>query len=191
MEDRLKLSLAFDPARLKRDLDRLEAGRWTQHFVKQNYEGDWSVVALRASATAKHPVMMIYSDPSCDEFVDTPLLRETPYFQEVLGAFRCRLDAARLMKLTPGSVIKEHRDHDLAFEEGKFRIHVPVQTNPEVEFHLNGRRVILAAGECWYLRLSDPHRVANRGTTDRVHLVIDGRVNGWVEELFAQAPREV
>jgi hypothetical protein len=47
--------------------------------------------------------------------------------------------------------------------------------------------VILEAGSCWYLRLSDPHRVANRGETDRVHLVIDAAVNDWVASLFAAA----
>jgi hypothetical protein len=89
------------------------------------------------------------------------------------------------MKLTPGSVIKEHRDYDLAMEEGAARLHIPVQTNPGVEFMLNGLPVAMAPGECWYLRLSDPHRVANRGETDRVHLVIDCRVNDWLRTLVA------
>jgi hypothetical protein len=56
-----------------------------------------------------------------------------------------------------------------------------------VEFLLNGTRVILKAGSCWYLRLSDPHSVANRGTGDRVHLVIDASVNEWVGGVFEQA----
>ena len=194
MHDRLKLPLKFDPGALQRDLAALESDAWIRHFVKQNYTGDWSVVPLRAPATAKHPVMMIYSDPLCREFVDTPLLQRCPAFQQVLGSFRCELEAARLMKLTPGSTIKEHRDHDLAFEEGHVRIHVPVKTNPGVEFFLNGERVVLGEGECWYLRLSDPHRVANLGETDRVHLVIDAPVNDWIRELFqassgAAAPR--
>jgi hypothetical protein len=43
----------------------------------------------------------------------------------------------------------------------------------------------MAPGECWYLRLSDPHRVANRGETDRVHLLIDCRVNDWLRMQVA------
>jgi hypothetical protein len=187
MRDRLKLPLHFDPAAMQRDLAHLETDEWIDHFVKQNYTGGWSVVPLRASATARHPVMMIFSDPSCKEFVDTPLLSRCPYFRRVLSAFDCPLEAVRLMKLTPGSVIKEHRDHDLAFEDGHVRIHVPVKTNPHVEFVLNRERVMLAEGECWYLRLSDPHRVSNLGETDRVHLVIDAPVNAWFRTLFASA----
>lgn len=87
------------------------------------------------------------------------------------------------MRLAPGSVIKEHTDVGLGFEEGVARVHVPILTNPDVEFYLNGSRVVLTAGSCWYLRLSDPHRVANRGATDRVHLVVDLKVNGWLTEL--------
>ena len=41
-------------------------------------------------------------------------------------------------------------------------------------------RVVLSEGECWYLRLSDPHSVENNGQSDRVHLVIDAKVNPWL-----------
>lgn len=47
----------------------------------------------------------------------------------------------------------------------------------------------MEAGSAWYLRLSDAHSVANRGTADRVHLVIDAAVNGWLESLFQRASR--
>ena len=91
------------------------------------------------------------------------------------------------MKLTPGSVIKEHRDHDLAFESGAVRIHVPVTTNPGVDFRLNGSRLDLREGSAWYLRLSDPHSVTNGGDSDRVHLVIDARrspeLEAWITTL--------
>jgi len=62
-----------------------------------------------------------------------------------------------------------------------------VVTNDDVDFRLNGARVNLQAGTCWYLRLSDPHSVANSGPADRVHMVIDATVNGWIEQLFEKA----
>ena len=187
MQDRLKLPLSFNPSKLCEDLSLLEHIDWIDHFVKENYEGSWSVIPLRGPVGAKHPVMMIYSDPSCEEFDDTPFLKQCPYLQEVLATFQCRLDSVRLMKLTPGSLIKEHTDYDLAFEFGKVRLHIPVTTNNEVEFYLNSERVIMNEGECWYVRLSDPHWVANYGPTDRVHIVIDATVNAWVEDLLTQA----
>ncbi|MFX5464956.1 aspartyl/asparaginyl beta-hydroxylase domain-containing protein, partial [Acinetobacter baumannii] len=78
-----------------------------------------------------------------------------------------------------GSVIKEHADFDLDIAGGFARIHVPVLTNDDVDFRLNGTRVTMAPGEAWYLRLADPHSVANRGRSARIHLVLDLVVDDW------------
>lgn len=86
------------------------------------------------------------------------------------------------MKLSSGSQIKEHTDYDLDAENGTLRLHIPIITNKKVYFKLNGKRVVLNEGECWYLRLSDPHSVANNGVSDRVHLVIDAAVNPWLRD---------
>lgn len=184
LPDRLCLPLRFDPKLLARDLEGLSTVAWIKHFVTQNYEGDWSVIPLRGKAGATHPVMMIYSDPSCRDFADTPMLEACPYYRDVLASFAAPLQAVRLMRLAPGSVIKEHSDNDLSFEGGTVRFHIPVMTNPYVEFYLNRERVVLEAGSCWYLRLADPHSVINGGATDRVHMVIDATVNDWVEEVL-------
>ena len=186
--DRLKLPVAFDPAQLAADLAALAAAPWTAHFVEQNYEGEWSAMALRApKGTAhQHPIRQIYSDPGITEFEDTPLMDACPHLRAAAEAFG-EAHAVRLMRLTPGSVIKEHTDHDLAAEDGMARIHVPVTSNPDVVFEVNRRRVDMAPGEAWYLRLADPHRVANRGESDRIHLVIDVPINPTLEALMRQA----
>ena len=188
--DRLRLPFTFDRDLLAADLQRLQESQWISHFVTQNYQGDWSVIPLRGPAGARHPVQMIYSDPAATAFEDTPVLAACPYFRAVLATFACPLQAVRLMRLTPGSVIKEHSDHDLCYEQGSVRIHIPIITNDGVVFELNRRRVMLEAGSCWYLRLSDPHSVTNLGETDRVHLVIDASVNGWIGSIFAAAAGE-
>jgi aspartyl/asparaginyl beta-hydroxylase len=184
--DRIRLGLRFDSAAMRRDLARLAASDWVEHFVTSNYSGTWTVLPLRAPAGATHPIAMIYSDPACDTFVDTPLLARCPAVQRALSAFECPLQAVRVMKLTPGSEIKPHSDFDLDVEHGRARLHIVVATNRDVEFVLNGTRVRLDEGECWYLRLSDPHAVANRGATDRLHLVVDALVNPWLETELAR-----
>jgi hypothetical protein len=187
LPDHVRLPFDFDADALQRDLDSLARREWIDHFVPQNYEGEWSVIPLRAQAGATHPVMMIFSDPSATKFVDTPILDRCPYFREVLATFQCPLLAVRLMQLTPGSIIKEHADYDLSFEDGVVRLHIPVTTNPDVDFRLNGGRLTMTPGSCWYLRLSDPHGVANRGIISRVHLVIDATVNDWIAGVLRQA----
>jgi hypothetical protein len=185
--DRLLLPLRFDAGLLAHDLGRLPADAWVRHAVRGNYDGDWSVIPLRSPAGATHPVRMIYPDPTARSFVATPLLQRCHYIRQVLDGFHCPLRVVRLMRLTPGSSIKEHTDPDLSFEDGMVRIHIPVTSNADVEFRLNKSRIIMEAGDAWYLRLSGPHSVANRGSTDRVHLVIDADVNAWVAALFDSA----
>ena len=129
--------------------------------------------------------MKAYVPPDATDFVDAEILDHAPYFRDVMAAFHCPLKAVRLMRLTPGSRIKEHCDHDLAADWGQARLHIPITTNPDVTFFLNDIPVTMAPGEAWYLRLSDPHAVTNDGTTDRVHLVIDCEANDWLIERIA------
>jgi hypothetical protein len=182
--DRLRFPFTFDPDLLVGDLQKLASVDWIKHFVKQNYDGDWSVIPLRGKAGADHPVMMIYADPGATAFEDTPMLHGCSYFRAVLNTFKCPLQTVRLMRLTPGSRIKEHTDHELSIEEGCARIHIPITSNPDVEFYLNGARVVMSPGSAWYLRLSDPHQVANNGATDRVHMVIDAVANDWLTAVL-------
>ena len=178
--DRVRLPVAFDVERMRADLDAAVEDEWIEHLVRQNYEGDWDVLPLRFTAGATHPVMQIYADPNATAFEDSRLLERTPCFREILAWFECPLQSVRLMRLSPGSVIKEHRDHDLSVEWGAARIHIPITTNAEVEFLLNRQRIVMEPGSAWYLRLSDVHSVANRGSSDRVHLVIDCTANDWL-----------
>jgi quercetin dioxygenase-like cupin family protein len=178
--DAVRLPFSFDAARLRADLALATDQGWTEHFVKRNYAGVWSAIALRGPAYATHPVQLIYSDPACTDFKDTPVLARCAYFRSVLDSFTCPLNAVRLMSLDAGSVIHEHTDNDLAIEAGFARMHIPIVTNPDVTFVLNGRRVRMEEGECWYLRLSDPHAVRNDGSAARVHLVIDAVADEWL-----------
>lgn len=183
--DHCQLPWKFDSQRLQAELQQLQQQPWIAHFVQQNYTGEWDILPLRGPADAQHPVRMAYSDPACKAFADTPFLQPNSYLREVLDTFYCPLLSVRLMRLSPGSQIKEHRDHDLCVEQGFARLHIPITTNPDVVFLLNGKRVLMQEGECWYLRLQDLHAVSNHGTTDRVHLVIDAKVNDWLAEQLS------
>lgn len=183
--ERLRLPLRFDAARLQEDLGRLSPEDWVPHFNKGYYQGEWSGVALRA--IGGNP-LKLYPDPTAPEaFADTPMLARLPAVREALGVFACPLLSARLLKLAAGARIREHRDYNLGYADGEVRIHIPITSNPEVEFHLSGQRVPFSTGECWYLDFNLPHRVENRGSTDRVHLVVDCVLDDWLRALFARA----
>ena len=183
----IKLPLRFDPAGLKADLERIASAEWIGHFNTTYFQGDWTGVALRA-LPGKVPTL--YADPAAPGYAETAALRQCPRLAAALETFRCPLKSVRLLKLTAGSHIREHRDDDLGWEQGEIRLHVPVVTDPDVDFFLNGRRVVMQEGECWYLDLSLPHRVQNRSQVDRVHLVIDCLLNDWLRHTI-EAGQEV
>jgi hypothetical protein len=184
LPDRVRLPLAFDAKALATDLARFAEEDWTPHPVRQNYEGSWSAIPLRAPAGETHPLRLIYADPVATEFVDTAWLDRAPYYRRVIERFECPLKNVRLMRLSPGSQIKEHVDPDLDAEAGWTRLHIPIQTDAGVSFLVNRRPVEMAPGSCWYLRLADPHSVVNRGAADRVHLVVDAVVNPWLDKML-------
>lgn len=190
-----RLPLVFDPARLRAELERFKQDRWTAHYVPSNYEGEWSAIALRSvTGQAEHA----YADPIAppETYHDTPALGACPYLQDVLRAFRCPVASTRLLKLSIGSHIREHVDHDLDAKSGWARLHIPLVTHPDVEFYVEDERVVMAEGECWYIDASLPHRLTNASPVDRVHLVLDCLVNDWLREQLqaggyvARAPNE-
>jgi len=180
---RLPLSFASSFEAMRAEADALPAACWKNHFNADYHDGGWQGISLRAMGG---DAARLYIDPASQAGIaDTPLLARCPAIGAALQQFACPLRAVRLLRLLPGSMIREHRDYDLRFEDGAARLHVPLTTNPAVEFYVDQHRVIMAAGECWYLNLSLPHRVANRGDTARVHLVIDCEAGDWLRGQIA------
>lgn len=178
--DRVRLPLRFDAGALAAEAGALPADAWSPHFNTRQYEGDWSGVPLRAAVGGLTP---LYPDPSAEEFGPTPALDACPRTAAALAAFRCPVTTARFLRLGPGSRIIEHRDHKLSVPDGEARLHVPLTTGPAVTFLLDGRAVDMAAGECWYLDLTQRHAVTNDGDEPRVHLVVDCVVDDWLARM--------
>ncbi len=182
-----KLPLHFDPEPLRRDLDGIAPDAWVPHFNTGYYEGDWSGVALRAGGGVE---TKLYPDPSAT-YADTAILADCPNIRNVLAAFDCPMESVRLLKLGPRSTIKEHTDLNLSFEDGTLRVHIPVATNEKVDFYVNNERLAMTPGEVWYVNFNLPHRVDNRGNTDRIHLVLDCVVNQWLSTLIPPEVRHL
>jgi hypothetical protein len=181
-----KLPFTFDSVQLQADLARIRPAEWITHFNTDYFDGAWTGVSLRM---VEGEGKTLYVDPAAQQYADTPLLQRCSHFAAVLGVMQCPLKSVRLLKLTAGSSIREHRDHDLGWDAGEIRLHVPIVTHPKVEFFLKGQRILMQEGECWYLDLHQPHRVENRSEVDRVHLVIDCLLNDWLRKMIENAPK--
>lgn len=180
----IRLPFTFDVSLLQQEVNTLALQHWQLHYQTLHYEGNWSAIPLRSIEGKSDDIFISPQENAV--YKDTAFLKEGSYLKKVLAVFKCPLLAVRLLKLDAGAIIKEHRDADLAFEMGEIRIHIPVQTNSEVEFYLDKERMLLQEGECWYMNFNLPHSIHNKSNTDRIHLVIDAESNDWVKELFRQ-----
>lgn len=175
------------------DLDSMTAEvaalpeRWSPHFQKVHYEGEWTVLPLRSVGGGEEELLPFSLGGAPAEYAATPLLESCPGIARFLDSLACPVMSARLLNLERGAVIKPHRDAELAFENGEARLHVPILTNARVEFFIEDERVVMEAGSCWYINANLPHRVTNGGETDRIHLVVDCGVDDWLRALFATA----
>ncbi|HUJ45811.1 MAG TPA: aspartyl/asparaginyl beta-hydroxylase domain-containing protein [Rhizomicrobium sp.] len=185
--DRVRLPISFDPELLARDLAEISGENWIDHFLTDRYSGNWDVIPLRGPAGVKHPILMIVTTSAMTEFENAPALAHCPYLDKVIRSFDAEVRGARLLRLSPGSTLKEHTDHEDTAKDGILRIHIPVVTNPDVVFLLNGTRIPMEAGSAWYLRLREPHSVTNAGSTDRVHLLVDLVMNDGLAAMLSRA----
>lgn len=77
-----------------------------------------------------------------------------------------------LARMAPGGVIHPHRDQNPA-AKWPHKIHVPLMTNDDVTFYVDGQAYHLAEGEAVEVNNMGVHAVENRGSTDRIHLIFE------------------
>lgn len=143
----LKMPFHFDAARLQADLDRVDAEPWILHGNRLIYRGEWSGLSLRNSSG--DPADLAADQMSAGQFVDTSLLAQCDYVPEVMAALQCPLGSVRFLKVAAGAEIDEHVDGGLCYEIGEVRFHIPVRTHADLDFRLNGERLVMQPGECW------------------------------------------
>lgn len=177
-----KLPVSFSIDKLQNDLVVCENDLWTPHFNTYRYEGNWTSISLRSQSGLPDD---IFSFPNA-AYENTSLLDRCAYFKEIMDWFQCEKEAVRLLRLDPKSEIKEHVDNDTSYEDGFFRIHIPIITNDDVFFYVDKKRVPMQMGECWYANFQLPHSVENKSAEPRIHFTLDCIRNDWSDELFTK-----
>lgn len=183
-----KINLPFDVDAAQKEITSLELNYWMPHLNAAHYQGEWTVLALRSPGG--NTANIVADLMQHDGYSDTPLMEQCNSIKKLLDGMHCEILSVRLLNLKKGAVIKEHRDAELAFEKGEARLHFPIFTNTDVEFAIDNETVIMRESECWYINANLNHRVANKGNADRIHLVIDCKVNDWLIELFERSEKK-
>ena len=185
--DSIRLPFTFDVEKMLAEAQTLQNDQYEYY----------KVLSLRAPAHLVDtslpypPPATDYADGSWTDWMNTAFLEKSPYLKSIVDTFSqyTTVNLVRVLFLAPNSVVKEHTDPTLAIEEEKsmIRLTIPIDTNDGVSFILNDTVVPMQMGECWYLRLTDPHRVINNGATDRINLTIDIIPNDTIIDMINKA----
>lgn len=161
---------------------------WIDHVNKKDYTGGWDVLPLRCQRQhlEANPILQSFAIAEGDDWENLPIMAQCPHIQHLFTQLHCPIKAARLMRLKAGAEIKPHRDHELSIEFGEARLHVPIHTSDAVSFFVDGKIIPMRAGELWYFNADQTHEVYNRGSEDRINLVIDCVANDWLREKILQ-----
>lgn len=179
-----KVACAIQLSALQREVDYLVQNPWVDHVNKNDYVGTWDVMPLRCQREHlnAHPILQGFAIADGDDWENLPVLEQCPAIESILNQLQCPIKAARLMRLKAGAEIKPHRDHQLSIEFGEARLHVPIHTSDCVSFIVDNKTIPMRAGELWYFNADQVHEVYNRGSEDRINLVIDCVANDWLCE---------
>jgi hypothetical protein len=174
-----KLPLRFDAARLAEEVAQFAPGEWRVH--PQGHAGNSAV-----------PLIAVHGDPTNDSvkgpMQSTPALARCPYLRQVLASVQSVLGRTRLMRIIGNGEATAHVDTNYYWMQ-RVRVHVPIVTDPEVQFQCNDRSIHMAPGETWIFDTWKLHNVINPTPRDRIHLVADtvGSAEFW--DLVAAAER--
>ena len=174
----VKLPWRFDAGRLAAELAQFEGEPWMDH--PDRTEGNSALALISRDGGDNNNFR--------GEMKPTPHLARCPYVQQVIASIGEVFGRSRFMRLAAGCEVVEHVDYHYHWQH-HVRIHVPVVTNPAVDFHCGDAVVNMQAGECWIFDSWRRHRVVNGGSETRTHLVLDtaGSSRFWETVRRAQA----
>jgi Aspartyl/Asparaginyl beta-hydroxylase len=173
-----RLPVLFDADRLREEVASLPAQAWSPHP-----NGDAGNDAVR----------LISVEGGENEEVNgvmrmTPYLERSAYMRQVLASFAVVWSRSRLLRLAPGANVWVHAD--IAYH-WFYRVcmHIPIATQPQVQFTCDGVRVHMAPGEAWVFDNWRLHQVENPTAAERIHLVADTSGSAAFWELVAQSDK--
>lgn len=157
-----KLPIRFSAETLANEVRALPEAAWTPHPT--GFVGNEAVRLVSPGGQD--------TDAIEGPMGPTPHLLACSYTMETMAALGGVWGRSRFMGLAPGAEVPEHIDSNYYWRT-HLRLHVPVITNPGVTFTCGGTSVHMKAGECWAFDSFRLHEVQNKGSEQRIHLVID------------------
>jgi hypothetical protein len=158
----VKLPIRFSAERLAAEVRALPPSAWMPH--PQGFVGNEAVPLVSPNGEMTNA----FDGP----MAATAPLRACPYIMEIMREIGAVWGRSRLMSLAAGADVPAHVDLSYYWRT-HVRLHIPIITNPAVEFICDDQTVHMKAGECWIPDTFRRHSVRNGGSEQRIHLVLD------------------
>ncbi len=171
-----RLPMRFDAQRLAQELEQFGEPDWRPH--PQGFVGNSALILVATDGDV--------NDDLTGSMQPTQALGKCPYMQQVMASFRSVIGRSRIMRLASGENVSEHTDIHHYWHH-HIRIHVPIVTDPSIEFWCGGDQVHMAPGEAWVFDNWRMHKVLNPSGVTRTHLVIDTTASAWLWNLVRRS----
>jgi tetratricopeptide (TPR) repeat protein len=184
----LRLNEHFDVKTIREKVAQLPAEKWLESERERLFDVHRDTQALLMVHFEDHK----YRKPEYRELYFELQDAVAPVVDYVSNYYRNNGFVVRLIlaKLAAGGKIPKHTDAGYSLLNCH-RIHLPIVTNENVAFHVGGEEINMQVGELWEINNGTVHGVENRGTEDRIHLIVDWMPNhsGKPEEELLAADR--
>jgi len=203
-----RLNIKFDPPTKLLALAEKYKSEFYSHYSSANADGkSWTALVLRGYYDSHQECLkpeemsqkwkkengiknVSYDHMLHDTEMGKIFLEELKPLFDALPGKKHRI---RLLRLEPGGKILKHCDKPCPTDPNNiWRYHIPLLTNPHVEIHswnLRAEEIVIPmkVGEVWRIDNRKPHAVFNKGTTPRIHLVMDIEECPQMDVLLASA----
>jgi tetratricopeptide (TPR) repeat protein len=179
----LRLNDNFDVTAIRERMEQLPAEKWHESDRERLFDVHRDTNALMMIHFEDYQYETPEYRPLYDEFRDVvaPVVDYvSDYYHD--NGFVVRLILARL---AAGGKIPKHTDAGYSLLNCH-RIHLPIITNDDVAFFVDGEEINMKTGELWEINNGTVHAVENRGSEDRVHLIVD-----WVPNTSGKDTKDV
>ena len=168
----IQLPVRFDVDQLRAEIGQFNPADWRPH--PSGFVANDALPLIAADGGD--------NDALVGRMAATPALQKSAYMGQVLGSFNSVIGRSRLMRLGPEASVSEHVDFH-PYWHHHIRVHIPLITDPSIEFWCDGESVHMAPGECWVFDHHKPHKVLNPSAVTRIHLVFDTTGSSWFWRL--------
>lgn len=150
------------------------------------FQGSWGSIGLQTYG----------GDPYLDcvnnklKLAPTRLLDQCKYIKELLNRIPGEKDRVRFMEVKPNTKVFWHYDDNETIDDLDYnknaRLHLPVITSEDVKLYLCHQDTKWSEGKLYYGDFSFPHSITNNSKINRIHLIIDTKINDELLNLFPQ-----